>query len=108
MRSMWKHYLSGFKRLWIRNCGLSRVEQERIVERTKGQDYYKLFDEIYHKAHQAGAQKLFDGNIYDVVARVMDRFVSQYAFHPPETECIDFGCGEGVNALYLARRGFRV
>src|SRR5262249_16620848 len=75
---------------------------------TQGRDYYKLFDEIYHKAHQAGAEKLFDGNIYDVVARVMDRFVGEYAFHPPETECIDFGCGEGVNALYLARRGFRV
>lgn len=108
MRSILKHYFNGLRRIWIRNYGLSKDEAEQMAERTRGRDYYKLFDEIYRTAHQAGAQQLFDAKIYSCVYRIMDQFLARYGIEGRSREGIEFGCGEGVNTLYLAQRGFHI
>ncbi|MBI1745725.1 MAG: methyltransferase domain-containing protein [Acidobacteria bacterium] len=67
-----------------------------------------MFEEIYQAAYQAGAQELFGGPAPRAVRRTIDRFLEQYPLLPVDTQVIDFGCGEGAVAVYLAQRGFSV
>jgi SAM-dependent methyltransferase len=104
MRS-WKNWL---ERLRIKLCGLSAAEKDRLRARLAARPYYQWFDAIYDEAHRAGAQTLFDPPIYQLIHQSLSRFLERSAVPRPGGTVIDFGCGEGANAIYLAKLGYRV
>ncbi len=70
----------------------------------KEPEYYELYEDIYVQAHRAGARTWGVGTAFEP----LEEFLQSNDAPKPPCKVIDFGCGEGIYSLYLAKRGFDV
>jgi SAM-dependent methyltransferase len=82
----------------VRSPGLQAGDTEQMSEHAHGAD--RAFDEGFWDERYHSARRVWSGNPNpQLVAEVADR--------PPGT-ALDVGCGEGADAIWLARQGWAV
>jgi ubiquinone/menaquinone biosynthesis C-methylase UbiE len=102
------HKIAQVRNYWL---GPSRKKIEEARRVLEGREYYQLFDDVYKDLSRSGGsaqRESFLEKSRRVVEEDFNEQISRRLIPPPPAKLIDLGCGEGYNAMAMARRGYDV
>lgn len=102
------HKLARMRNYWL---GPSRKKIEEARRLLDGREYYQLYDDVYKDLSRSGGSAQRESFLEKSRRLVEEDFEQQVdcgLIPPPPATLIDLGCGEGYNAMAMARRGYHV
>jgi ubiquinone/menaquinone biosynthesis C-methylase UbiE len=91
--------------------GPSRRKIDEAKDLLEGREYYQLYDDLYKDLSRTGGSAERE-SVLEQARRLVqddfDRVLSDGRVPQPPATLIDIGCGEGYNAIAMAKRGYRV
>ncbi len=102
------HKFAQIRNYWLGPPRKKIEEARRVLE---GREYYQLYDDVYKDLSRSGGsaqRESFLEKSRRVIEEDFNQQISRGLIPPPPAKLIDLGCGEGYNAMAMARRGYDV